>query len=111
MLYHIVPQDDWKSQSNLRHYLGESLNTEGFIHLSQAHQLNSVLNRFYRAQSGLLLLHIDESRLIEELRFEDSYGEGQQYPHLYGPLNINAIVLIEFLVAEKNGCYHWPQPK
>jgi uncharacterized protein (DUF952 family) len=89
-LLHITPLSDWQAASAKGHYAAASLETEGFIHLSQPGQVVWVANQFYLGQSGLVLLCIDTSRLAAELRYDEVPGHGR-FPHLYGPLNLDAV--------------------
>ncbi len=84
-------------------YRAPSLDTEGFIHLSRAHQVATVLRAFYRGQSDLVLLVVEPDRLHAPLRYEApspplaANGIGgpdtaQLFPHLYGALNMDAVV-------------------
>jgi uncharacterized protein (DUF952 family) len=69
------------------------LQTEGFIHLSEQDQVQWVGNHFYQGQSGLLLLEIESECLTSELRYDEVSREGT-FPHLYGPLNLEAVVQV-----------------
>jgi uncharacterized protein (DUF952 family) len=89
-LLHITFLSDWQAAKVQGHYAPASLETEGFIHLSEAGQVVWVANQFYPGQSGLLLLCIDSSRLTAELRYDEVPGHGT-FPHLYGPLNVDAV--------------------
>ncbi|WP_420146988.1 DUF952 domain-containing protein [Spirosoma sp.] len=96
LIYHIVLATDWKQQETQTDYKAASLQTEGFIHLSQKEQVNGTLNRYYQNTPNLLLLHVDANRLKHELKYEASTNN-ELFPHLYGPLNKDAIVRIEEL--------------
>ncbi|MDQ1085965.1 MULTISPECIES: DUF952 domain-containing protein [unclassified Siphonobacter] len=97
MLYHIVKPDYWQSHEIQEAYTPETFSEEGFIHLSTQSQVAGVLERYYPNVRPLLLLHLDETRFKALLKFEPSTG-GELFPHLYGPLNRDAIVSIEELV-------------
>jgi uncharacterized protein (DUF952 family)/predicted cupin superfamily sugar epimerase len=79
-------------------YRAASLATEGFIHLSQAHQVLPVARAFYAGQAGLLLLLVDPTLLTAPLRHEAPTGAApgidasDAFPHVYGPIDLNAIV-------------------
>lgn len=96
MIYHIVTTTDWVDQQKNPAYEAASLQTEGFIHLSRKEQVAGVLERYYQGVSDLLLLHIDPTKLIAELRYEAATNN-ELFPHLYGPVNREAIVEIEYL--------------
>lgn len=72
-------------------YEHPSLADEGFIHCSFAEQLDGVIKRYYDGAGRLIVLEIDSERLISDLVNEPSTG-GEIYPHIYGPINRDAIV-------------------
>ncbi len=93
-IYHIVLPDSWATQFNAETYRHESLDTEGFIHLSYAHQIEGVLQRYYKGVEKVLILKINSNLLTAQLIIEAS-AAGELYPHLYGVLNKMAIESIE----------------
>lgn len=101
-IYHVVTPTDWQQYSELPIYEAASLHTEGFIHCSTASQVAGVLERYYREVPDLLLLHINEKALGEKLVYEPSTNQ-ELFPHLYGPLDKNAIVEISTL--KSNGLF------
>ena len=88
-------------------YRPASLAREGFIHLSSEAQWLATANRFYRGRADLLLVSIDGDRLRAELRHEPA--DGDIFPHLYGPLNLNAVDFVSPLpCAATDGSFHLP---
>ncbi|QMW02401.1 DUF952 domain-containing protein [Spirosoma foliorum] len=96
LIYHIVPAADWASQKDSPNYEAASLQTEGFIHLSQKEQVGATLSRYYATVPDLLLLHVDTTKLKHELKYELATNN-ELFPHLYGPLNKDAVIEIEQL--------------
>ena len=96
IIYHIVPAVDWVRYENEPVYEAASLQTEGFIHLSTKEQVDKTLNRYYQNVPDLLLLHVDTDKLTHELKYEPSTND-ELFPHVYGPLNKEAIVTIQRL--------------
>ena len=102
MIYHITTQAAWQAAKASGRYSPPSLANEGFIHCSRRDQVLAVANEFYRGQGELILLCIDEARLHAVLRWEapahpngvaiPSITGADQFPHLYGPLNLAAVV-------------------
>ena len=89
-IFHIVRPADWNAHiSNL--YEAESLAAEGFIHCSFAEQLDGVIRRYYSDAEEIVVLEIDPALLKSKLVVEPSTG-GENYPHIYGPINKDAIV-------------------
>lgn len=97
MIYHVVTKNLWKQALQQGYYEAASLATEGFIHLSKKEQVEGVLQRYYKNVPGLLLLHVDENKLLAELKYELSLSVNELFPHLYGQLNLNAVVEITAL--------------
>ncbi len=93
MIYHVTTQMAWQQAQADGHYTAPSLALEGFIHLSTAEQVAGVLERYYAGQTHLLLLHVDETRLSATLKYEPAPSVNELFPHLFGPLNLDAIVL------------------
>ena len=84
-------------------YHAASLLTEGFIHLSQAHQVRRVLDAFYAGQPDLVVLVVAPGRVQAPLRYEPPSSlpkpaagappdPAQLFPHVYGPLNTDAVI-------------------
>jgi uncharacterized protein (DUF952 family) len=95
-IYHIAVAADWARAGQDGRYTmstrGRTLAEEGFIHASTAEQVALVANAFYQGEPDLLLLVIDVARVDSEIRYEHVPGQAQPYPHIYGPLNIDAVV-------------------
>ncbi len=96
-IYHITHRPDWQKALEEGAYQADSLASQGFIHCSTRAQVAAVANRMFRGQHGLVLLEIDSSRVQPEIRIENLEGGFELYPHIYGPLNLEAVEkVIEF---------------
>ena len=93
MIFHITSFYDWERQSKEKFFAPEAFAEEGFIHCCAHDQLQGVLQRYYAGRSNLLLLHIDESKLESELKYETSV-QGEMFPHVFGPINKTAITQV-----------------
>ena len=93
LIYHIVLPDAWAS-FDTELYRARTLETEGFVHCSFADQLEGVIGRYYSDASQIVILGIDTERLMSRVIVEPSTGS-ELYPHIYGPINRNAIVTVE----------------
>ena len=89
-IYHIATRADWERSKSTGWYRADTLDSEGFIHCSAEHQVLAVANSLFRGRGDLVLLCIDDSKLNSELRWERS--EGTVFPHVYGPLNTDAVI-------------------
>lgn len=99
MIYHVISEAAWNEQLHSEFLVVPSLQTEGFIHCCTKQQVEGVRARYFKGQSGLLLLEIDESKLESEVRFEKSTND-ELFPHVYGPINKRAILSVTQLRAE-----------
>jgi uncharacterized protein (DUF952 family) len=97
MIYHVVTEANWQNALLHGFYEAESLSSEGFIHTSKAQQVAGVLERYYQKQNHLFLLHIDETKLTAPLKYELATSVNEEFPHIFGPLNIDAVVKVEKL--------------
>ena len=95
MIYHVVTKINWQKAMQQGFYEAPSLALEGFIHTSKAEQVQGVLERYYKNQSDLLLLHIDETKLTAPLKYELAPSINEEFPHIYGRLNLDAVIKIE----------------
>jgi uncharacterized protein (DUF952 family) len=96
LIYHIASAADWEQARCDGEYTtstrGVSLAEQGFIHASTAPQVAPVANAFYGNDQDLVVLVIDSGRLGSELRYEPVPGWDDPFPHIYGPLNVDAVI-------------------
>jgi uncharacterized protein (DUF952 family) len=98
-IFHIATVDDWQAAQEAGDYrvstLGRSLADQGFIHASRRDQVEGVRSAIY-AHAGLplVLLEIDPGRLGVELVLEAPPDADEVYPHIYGPLPVDAVVAV-----------------
>jgi uncharacterized protein (DUF952 family) len=94
IIFHILEENYFESQKLNGEYFSPTFDEEGFIHLSTKNQVENTLKRYYSGKSGLVLLHIETSKIVAELKYELA-SNGEFFPHIYGPINLDAIVEIE----------------
>ena len=104
MIFHLVDSASWQLALQRGEHRPESLQTVGFVHLSTGAQVLGTANRFFAGRLDLLLLHVDETRLVGTLKYEE--GEpGQLFPHFYGPLPVAAVVKAVALKPGASGAF------
>ena len=91
LLLHITSRAQWDRARFAGAYRSDSLDTEGFIHCSTREQVLAVAERVFRGQDDLVLLCIDLSRVQAPIQF-DTIESGERFPHIYGPLNADAVI-------------------
>jgi uncharacterized protein (DUF952 family) len=104
-IYHLIDQASWESARPTPEHRAESLATEGFIHCSEnLDQMLKVANRRYSGRIDMLALELDPERLTSSVKREASRS-GEIYPHIYGPLNTDAVVKVWSLPLDTNGTF------
>ena len=91
-ILHVTPGALWEEAQAQGEYRGDTLATEGFIHCCLPGQLVGVISRYFLGQTGLVVLRTKPERLTSPLRWESPPGSTEMFPHLYGPLNLDAVV-------------------
>lgn len=116
MIFHITSRADWDEAQKRAGYRAEGLTAEGFIHCSTLSQVLPVADNFYRGQSGLVLLVIEPTLLASALKWEQPSGgtpppgvaKGDRFPHIYGPINLDAVVKVVDLASKPDGTFDLP---
>ena len=114
-IIHLASNGAWLAAAKQGAYRADSLSTMGFIHCSKPSQIVDVANTFYRGQQGLVLLVIDTSKLAAELKWEPPAEPeptharaGALFPHLYGPLNLDAVTDVIPFKPAADGTFSLP---
>lgn len=109
IILHIVEKEAWRKAKEQNVYAPQSLQTEGFIHCSTSETVIEVANRLFRGQSNLLLLCIDLDKVAAKVLFEKvAEPEGWIFPHIYGALNVDAVVREIDFEPDANGFFTLP---
>ena len=111
MIYHLSSREEWAAAQADGVYRAESLDSEGFIHCSTREQVLAVADAFYGGRGELLLLCIEEARLSAPLLWEapappENAPAPGDFPHIYGALNLDAVVDARILRECSDG-YDW----
>lgn len=96
-IFHLALVADWAVAQEIGSYristLGRTLEQEGFIHASREDQWRAVRTRFYAdVPEELVLLEIDPTILTSPVVVETVPGTDEEFPHIYGPINLDAVV-------------------
>ena len=71
-------------------------------------QLLAVANHLYAGQSGLVLLLIEPERLAAAVRYEEFETSGKFFPHVHGPINLDAVVQVLPFPPQPDGTFQLP---
>ena len=106
LIFHLIYKDAWEYARPTGEYAAPSLAEEGFIHCSKdIPQLLKVAARLYPGETNLLVLDVDLDKLTAPLKNEPSRS-GEIYPHIYGKLNVDAVVRERALSVNAEGGHH-----
>jgi uncharacterized protein (DUF952 family) len=116
MILHITTHREWEKAQLEGEYTASSLNSEGFIHCSTMKQTADTANIFFKGKNELMLLCIDEKKLRCKCKYEDPTGGGQHdpdvgnlFPHIYGPINLSAVIKVVDFPSDENGLFALPR--
>jgi uncharacterized protein (DUF952 family) len=107
-ILHITQSDRWAQAKNLGTYRSDSLATEGFIHCSTLAQVVGSANRFFKGLTNVVILVIDIDRVTPEILYEGT-DPNNLFPHIYGELNIDAVIRVIDLESDSNGLFMLPK--
>src|SRR5262245_34646996 len=108
VIFHIARRREWDEAIAAGEYRRStrdaSLDEVGFIHCSTAAQVAPTAQRFYSDEpEPLVLLSIDVDRVDAEVVYENLDGGPELFPHVYGPLPVDAVVLVEPFIMNPGG--------
>lgn len=107
-LYKICPSSLWREAERTGVFHGSERDLrDGFIHLSSAEQVAETAAKHFAGQSDLLLISVDAAALGNALKWEPSRG-GALFPHLYGALDLGAVIEVLALPLAPNGKHILP---
>jgi uncharacterized protein (DUF952 family) len=106
VLVHLCSNDEWRSALLTGEHRPDSLDANGFVHLSVREQVHLPANRLYAGRTDLVLLRIDPTRLTAVVRWEPGVAtdpDAMLFPHLYGPLPVNAVINVTPYLPDEGG--------
>ena len=95
IIYHLTTEQEWQQAREKGHYESTSLVEEGFIHCSEERQISGVLERYFSGKKQLVKLVIETDRLTSPLYYDWSPSIEDTFPHIYGPINLDAVIAVE----------------
>jgi uncharacterized protein (DUF952 family) len=100
-IYMLIAVADYDLAVSSGYYQPATMDTDKFIHASPPEQLTRVANKYYLDKRDVRLLHIDPLLVKAEIRWEPATGG--LYPHIYGPLNLDAVIRITRVFTDSDG--------
>lgn len=107
-LFKICPAPLWRQAERAGVFHGSEVDRrDGYIHLSTSAQAVETAARHFSGQNDLLLVRVDSAKLGSRLKWEPSRG-GRLFPHLYGDLDLTAVLKVEPLPLGPDGQHIFP---
>jgi len=108
-IYKICGQAAWREAEAGGAFRGSEADArDGFIHFSTAEQAAETAAKWFAGQSDLVLVAVDADALGDKLKWEPSRG-GALFPHLYGPLDLKAVLRVDRLPLDASGRHVFPR--
>lgn len=91
MIYHLTTKTEWEAAKAEGVYLPKGYEKEKFIHCSDHYQLKRTANLLFKETPDLICLQIDTDLLDSPVVYENLEGGEMLFPHIYGPLPVDAV--------------------
>src|SRR3954462_8304511 len=107
LAYHGTPKTYFEPLDRSQPYVPEPFAREGFIHTTEGREAVSItLTKYYKSSAGpWVVLYIDQDLVTSPVRYNDPAGV---FPHIYGPLNRDAIVAVKPIERAPDGTFMKP---
>jgi uncharacterized protein (DUF952 family) len=107
LAFHGTPKRYFESLDRLQPYVPEPFAREGFIHTTEGREAVAItLTKYYKSSGeGWVVLYIDQERVTSPIRYDDP---AEVFPHIYGPLNRDAIVAVKDIGRAPDGTFLKP---
>jgi len=123
LIVHIADRARWQAAKASGTYDPGTLDTEGFVHCSEISQVEQTANAFFTGVENLILLVINTELLEPELKYEEGVkplsakpradsnepAGAALFPHIYGPINTDAVIQEFAFVPDGDGRFSLPQ--
>ena len=118
MICHITTRVAWDAAQESGEFRSPEFDEHGFIHCSTPEQVLLVANAFFRGRTGLVLLMINPARLKSPVHWEPAdsaerlpgFTQNAVFPHVYGPINLDAVARTVSLDPTETGSFILPRP-
>jgi len=114
VVFHLALAADWAAAQAAGEYRvstrGRTLEEEGFIHCSRIEQSVGVAARYFGGAGPLVRLYVDRSRVSSPVVDDAVPAQDDWYPHIYGPLNLDAVIAISPTDPERAADPSWASP-
>ena len=108
MVFKIMTQEQWLDAKSTGVFHGAPIDVaDGYIHLSEEHQVQATADKHFAGTGGLILAAVDATSLGAALVYEVSRGKAL-FPHLYAPLDMSSVIWARPMPLGADGRHQLP---
>ena len=107
ILVRITDKASWEQAKTLGVFHGE-LEDDGFVHLLKPEQVLKVANISFAGRDDLMLLVLHRARIRSSIFDADLYNTGELFPHIFGALNLEAVMMVLDFPPSEGGTFKMP---
>ncbi|MCL5951003.1 MAG: DUF952 domain-containing protein [Chloroflexi bacterium] len=109
LTFHLTPRGYFDALDSAVDYIPSEFERDGFIHCTDgAEAMAQVATAYYKNNpEPHYYLYIDKDRVRAPIRYDDP---DRRYPHIYGPLNRDAILSVRPARRLPDGTFLAPEP-
>ena len=96
-IFHITDRSTWLTAKKGILYQGDTLPKEGFIHCCFFEQIDGVLDTWFKGKDDLVIVEVDPGKLMSLIKYENLEGGTENFPHVYGPIDMDAVINEKFI--------------
>jgi len=111
VILHISSHDEWAADRERGELRPASLAEVGFVHCSDPGSVHLPADLFYAGRTDLVLLVVDPAKLTVPVRWEPgepAHPTGVWFPHVYGPIQVEAVVRVVDFPPAADGTFRLP---
>ena len=108
-IFHISTRHAWAAALSQGFYKPEMFDSEDFIHCSTTEQVVDTANKFFKDEPDLILLCINTKKVKGDIIYENLVGGEKMYPHIYAPLNTEAVERVIDFHTAADGHFQYPE--
>lgn len=107
MIYKILREAEWRAFLAGQRFAGAPVDlADGFIHFSNADQVEETARKHFAGLTGLVLVAVDPATLGDALKYEVSRG-GALFPHYFGTLDMAHVAWAKPLPLRADGTHQF----
>lgn len=105
MIIHCMTEKEWIKVKFQKEWGQGSLKKCGFVHCSTPDNFPLVAPNFKNVDEPLVIVCLDEDKLLSEVKYEEFEDSGEFYPHIYGLINNDAVIDVLPFIKDSKGNY------